>query len=611
MSADAVYVLCVLLATIGLFVSDRVRLDVVALLATLELFLGGQISADQAVAGLGDSVVVLIAALFVVGEALYRTGVAHAVGRLLVRYAGSGESRLIALMMLAVAFLSAFMSSTGAVAVFIPIALGLAASTGVPRERLLMPLAVGAMIGGMLTLIGTPPNLVVSTELTRNGLEGFNFFAFTPIGGVILLVGIAYMLLIGRHVLSSREASAHAGSGQGGMSIEELARAYALQGRMHRLRVLPGSRAAEHTVAEAKLRADFDVVIVAIEHRRFLGPYLEPARASTLMHPGDIIYVSAREDALEALLKRGGFERLPLSERELDNALRETGVAEMLVLPNSLWLGQTVRNGRFRERYELSVLAIRRGDKVLESDAFDTELAEGDRLLVIGGWSEIRELLGRTRDVILLNVPVELSETAPAHRHAWLAALIVFGMLALLTFKVVASVTAVLIAALAMVLSGCVRMEQAYRAINWQSIVLIAGMLPMATALDKTGGIGLIVDQLTSTLGDSGPLALCAGLFVVTSVCSQFISNTATTVLMAPIAFGAAQSLGVAPEPLLMTVALAASSAFATPVASPVNALVLGPGNYRFNDFVKVGVPLQVIALIITLLLVPVVFPFD
>ena len=283
-------------------------------------------------------------------------------------------------------------------------------------------------------------------------------------------------------------------------------------------------------------------------------------------------------------------------------------MAEVLLSPRSKLIGSTLGEIRFRERYGLTVLGILRLGQPIKDDLINIVLAFGDSLLVGGGWRQIDMLQSERNDFLVLTIPQEMSEVAPERAKAPWALAIVGGMLALMTFNLVPSVAAVLLAALAMVLAGCLTMKDAYNSINWQSLVLIAGMLPMAQAMDKTGGVKLIVNQV-AVLGDIGPLALMVGLFVITSFLSQVISNTATAVLVAPIALGSAKILGVSPYPLLMTVAIAASTAFATPVASPVNTLVLGPGGYRFNDFLKVGLPLIVLSMIVTLLAVPVIFP--
>ncbi len=606
MNADIIYVFAVLIVTVVLFASDRVRLDIVAILAVLALALGGIVTAKEAVAGFGDSVVILIAGLFVVGEGLFQTGVAYALGNWLTRVAGQGEVRLIGLMMLVVAVLSAFMSSTGAVAIFIPVALSLAARAGSSPSRLMMPLSIAALIGGMLTLIGTPPNLVVSEALRREGLEAFSFFAFTPIGLIILALSVGYVIFVGRALLPDRAAVA---SAAGERSMADLAAEYGVSDRLHRLRIPPGSALAGTTVGQATLRKRYGITVLAIEREGRFRKGVVPALVDTALIAGDVLYVSGDDDQVEAFVVAERLEPRTLHEKAEKALIGELGVGEVMLTPSSPLVGRTLRAARFRERYSLSVIALRRKGEPFGTVRPDLKLEFGDSLLVGGSWKHLGMLQSQRKDFLVLELPVEMREVAPARARAPLALAVMLGMLVLMTFGIVPSVIAVLIAALAMVVAGCVSMDGAYKCINWQSLVLIAGMLPMATALEKTGGIELLVNTLVEGLGQYGALPLMAGLFVITSVFSQFISNTATTVLIAPVAIGAAMQLQVSPYPLLMTVAIAASTAFSTPVASPVNTLVLGPGHYAFNDFVKVGVPLQLLCLIVTLIAVPLVFP--
>lgn len=346
-------------------------------------------------------------------------------------------------------------------------------------------------------------------------------------------------------------------------------------------------------------------MVVGIERKGLLTPAL----SNTGLEAEDILLVVGADTALDALHADERLIEVPLDEYHFKAVRKELGLAEVLLTPQSELIGHSLIDANFRSHHDLTVLGVLRLGKPLEKDLASTPLAFGDSLLVAGGWRDIDRLQEGHDDFLVLNLPREMEEVAPQRRKAFHALLILIAMPVLMAFNLVPSVTAVLLAALAMVVSGCISMNNAYHSLNAQSLVLIAGMLPMATALEKTGGVTLIADGLITSLGDSGPFALMAGLFILTSVFSQFISNTATTVLVAPIAVAAAAGLGVSPYPILMTVAIAASTAFATPVASPVNTLVLGPGGYRFNDFVKVGVPLQVLAMIVTLLMVPVLFP--
>jgi di/tricarboxylate transporter len=609
MTGEILLVFTLLLVTIGLFASERLRMDIVAIMLIIALTTTGLLSPREALAGFGDPLVILIAGLFVVGAGLFRTGVAFSVGNWVVRVAGTSEARLLVMLMLVVAALSAFMSNTGAVAIFIPVALNLATKAGLPPSRLLLPMAYAGSIGGMLTLIGTPPNLAVTTELTRAGMEPFNFFSFMPIGLLILAASIGFIMFLGPRLLP--RDSDDQGQPQGRLSLSDLMEAYQLAGRAHLIQIDSGSPLVGTTLGQARLRTRFGVTVLG--RARMLGgkPAITPALVHTDYKVGDVLLLTGTEEEAACLMRSvEHLRRIPIEEHHRGIVAREIGLAEVLLTPRSELIGHTIREARFREDQGLSVLGILRKGEPLSEDLLNIRLEFGDSLLVGGGWRQIDLLQKDQRNFVVLTLPREMDEVAPYRERAPWALGIVGTMLVMMTFGVLPAVTAVLLAGVAMVLARCVTMEQAYYAVNWQSVVLIAGMLPMASALEKTGALELIVNGLVGTLGDLGPMALMVGLFLLTSVFSQFISNTATAILVAPIAIGAAAGMNISPYPVLMTVALAASTAFSTPMASPVNTLILGPGGYRFKDFAKLGVPLQLLAMVITVLTVPLLFPF-
>ncbi len=607
MTSDALFVFGVLAAAVVLFASDRLRPDVVALLVIVALILGGILPVAEAVAGFGDSVVVLIAGLFVVGEGLVRTGVANQVGDWLTRVAGASETRLLVLLMLAVAGLGAFMSSTGVVAIFIPVVLGITSRLGIGPGRLMMPLAFAALLSGMLTLIATPPNLMVNDALRTAGLQPFGFLSITPIGLLALGVGVAYMWAIGSRLLpASPPPTGTAGRRQ---TLRELGESYDLLDQLHRLRVEPDSPLAGQNVAEAKLRSRYGVTIAGVERQRPFGDKVAPALATTELRPADILYLVGLDESVAIISAAERLTRLPIEDSQQRSLVKELGLVEVLLPPDSELIGQTLRQAAFRSRHGLSVLGIRRRGQPLPGNLIEEKLAFGDVLLVAGSWKQIGQLQGDRKHFLVLNLPVEFAEVSPAHRRAPFALLVLLAMVVMMTFGLVPNTAAALLAALAMGLFRCLRLEDAYRSINWPSLVVIAGMLPLARALEKTGGVTLIADGLAAGLGGFGPLALLAGIFLLAAVVGLFLSNTATAVLMAPVAIAAAQKIGVSPYPFAMTVAVAASAAFATPVSSPVNTLVLAPGGYRFNDFVRVGLPLILVMMAITLLVVPLLLP--
>jgi len=605
MTPDMLIVFTLLGATILLFLSDRIRMDLVALLVVVCLALSGIITPAEAVSGFGEPVVVMIAALFVVGEGLLRTGIAAATGSWLMQMGGHSETRLLLFLLPVVALLSAFMSSTGAVALLLPVVLSLSRRAQLAPGRLLMPLAFAALIGGMLTLIGTPPNLIVSSQMHSSGLEPFGFFDFTPLGLAILIAGMIYLMLPARRLLPNQSSEGL----QTRSGIASLYDRYNLSCQLHRLEVLPGSPLAQKTPAEAMLRSEYEVTVIAISRSGGWLSSLIPVLANTRMQYRDQLLVYAERACIDQLCAEQSLRCRDCSAADIRRLEQNTGLAEVLLPPESVLCGQTLKQMRLRERLGLSVIGIRRNRELMSFHFASTTLAPGDTLLLAGSWERIRSL-SQSRELVALNVPPELEE-APTHgSRAPLALAILTTMLLSMTTGWLDNLSAILLAAVAMILSGCVNLKEAYRSLNATSLILIAGMLPMALAMERSGALDFLVQHLVSLIGDSSPLALCASLFLLTSVLSQFISNTATTVLVAPVALSTAQLLGVNPEPVMISVAIAASTAFATPIASPVNTLVVTPGNYRFSDFARVGIPLQLIALVLTLLLTPLLFPF-
>jgi di/tricarboxylate transporter len=604
--SDIVTVYAILAVTILLFMSERLRLDLVALLALLALALTGILTPAQALAGFADPIVVMIAALFVVGGGIFRTGVAARFGHALGRLAGRSRARLTLVVMLGAGALSALMSSTGTVAVMLPVTAAMAWNAGLSPSLLLLPLALGALLGGLLTLIGTAPNIVVANQLAAAGLEPFGFFDFTPVGLAMLAAGVLFMVLFGGRLLPARASATGPDAADAVVSVpgDELVRGYDL-GDTARLRVRHDSPLLGVSPAGAELRRRYGANVITIRRRPAPGARMRriARTAEEPLRVGDELDLQATPAALEQLR----------SEQRLDPVTASTGpeaqLAEVLLTPRSRLIGRSLADVRFRTRYRLNVLSLARQGRPVTADLAHVPLRFADTMLVAGSPQRIELLRSEGSDFVVVAQAQDRAAARGITPKGRVAIGIMLGMLLLLAFDIVAPVIAVLGAAVAMVLADCLDMEAAYRSINWESVVLIAAILPMGTALDETGGMQLIIAQL-GPLGAAGPLAMLAVLFVITSLFSQFISNTATTVLVAPIAVGAAAELAVSPYPLLMGVAVAASTAFATPIASPVTMLVLGPGAYRFRDFLKVGVLLQALIFVLTLVLVPVLFPF-
>lgn len=610
MTSDLALVLTLLGVTIVLFAINRPRMDTVAVIMMTALPLLGLITVDEALAGFSDPAIVLIAALFVIGEALVRTGVAQRLGDLLVHRAGRSEARLIPLLMTIVAGVGSFMSSTGVVAIFIPVVLRVARNAGIAAGRLMMPLSVAALISGMMTLVATAPNLVVHSALVRQGHEGFAFFSFTPFGVPILVLAVGYMLIARRWLA---DAPAKDAVGPPRPRLDEWVTEYALAAREHRLRVEPGSPMAGKRLDQLDLRSSAGINIVAIErHRGFSTEVIRPV-AQTEISAGDVLFLDIRGDGAEqvsALRRDLALRELPLSGRYFNDRSQEIGMAEMMVPANSRLIGRTIVDLAFRSQFDLNVIGLKRGTEPVTGSLLDEKLELGDTLLVVGPWRAIEKLMSDRRNLLVLNMPIEHDEVVPAPSRAPFAIATVLLVVVMMATGVVENVVAALIGCLVLGLFRCIDMNAAYRSIHWQSLVLIVGMLPFAIALQNTGGVDIAAAGLMDLLGDAGPRVTLAAIFTVTAVLGLFVSNTATAVLMAPVALAVAAEAGASPYPFAMTVALAASAAFMTPVSSPVNTLVVGPGNYRFFDFVRIGVPFTVVALLASVLLVPWVFPF-
>jgi di/tricarboxylate transporter len=617
--------LAILAAAIVLFITEWLRVDVVAFGVVVALLLTGILTPDEALAGFSNGAVLTIAALFVVGGATMQTGLAAAIGRRILMIGGTNPIRLMVVLMGAVALLSGFLSDTGTVALLLPAAIMLARDAKIPPSKLLIPLSYGALLGGALTLIGTTPNLIASELLADNGLEPFGFFDFTPIGLALLAAGVLFMVLLGRKLLPDRTATIET---QPVENPTELIDLYRLPGNLYHLRVRRTSGLLNRPLKDSGFREQHGINVLDVQRRK------EPRRAQTLgimleentaqiverdsIHPtpetvlalDDILVVQGEAREVTRASSTWNLGVQPVNHGE-DGALitKEVGVAEVLLPPRTELAGQTILELRFGSRYRLNVLGLSRPGQDVQPDPKTTPLRFGDILLVQGPWENILALRKLPRDFVVLGQP-EASMGAPRSRKGGIALGVMAGMLLLMVTNVVSVEAASLLAALMMVLMGCLSMDEAYQAIDWKSIILIAGMLPMATALTKTGAITAAADGFTTLLGGLGPVAVLAALFLVTSLGTQVLSNTATTVLIAPIALAAAQTLELSPHAFLMAVAIAASMAFATPVASPANTLVMGAGNYRFRDYLKVGLPMIVLMLVVAVTVLPLLFPF-
>ncbi|MFO7539897.1 MAG: SLC13 family permease [Chloroflexota bacterium] len=621
--------------TILLFIHGKLRSDLVALISLLALFLAEVLTAEQTLAGFSDSTVILIAALFIVGEGLSRTGVTAWMGNQVLQLAGKSKVRLLVVLILGTAVLSAFISNTGTVATLLPAVVAAAWRIGSVPSKFLMPLAFAANSGGLLTLTGTPPNIVVADALAGAGYRPFGYFEYAYIGIPLLLCTVTYMSLIGRKLLPSRNADQRPVDLT--QSIGEFATTFGLKEDLFYLRVRLASKLVGQTLAEAALGRDYNVSVLRVDRRqgaeenepaangRFtrIREQLEQLQpdpeqtpvpgAGTTIHSQDRLLVKgSREDVRRLAIDTNlGMQVVEEDSDALSHELLSTeiGIAEVLLTLRSQYIGRSLADVRFADKFRVQVLGIWRGDKAIMGA--NVHLKFGDMLLVRGRWDDIDLLRNESRNFVVVGSPEALSrQVVELSPRSLFAILVLVGMVTMMVTGVVPTVIAALIAAVAMVLGGCLSMGQVYRSIGWQSVVLIAAMIPMSTALRVTGGAELMASGLVASLGTISPLALLAGIFVLTAAFSQVINNTATSVLVAPIVLQASLEMGVSPHPLLMAVAVSASTAFLTPIGTTTNLMVLTAGGYKFTDYMKVGGPLMLLFLLISILLIPLIWPF-
>ena len=587
----------VLIVSLILFLTDKVPADLVALLVAVALGVTGVLTPQEAFSGFSRAAVITIMAIFILAEALRRTGVTEQVGNILLKIGGKSEVRLVVIVMLAAAFLSLFMNNIAAAAVLLPAVSGAARKAEVNPSKLLMPLAFGTILGGTATLL-TTSNIVLSSLLNDNGLEGFGLLDFAPVGIPIIFVGIAYIAFLGRKFLPGESMIERTLAPS--KETNDLIATYHLGENLFRARVPEESFLHNKTLAECTLREDFGVSVVAIERNKKRMFAIAP---DTVIHRGDVLVLEGDEEDFRRRDVEPFMEFLPSEEwhdEDLESNVVE--VVEAMLAPRSRLIDQTLRSSHFREKYGMSVLALWRGDEEIYTDIADIPLQLGDALLLQGARKNL-PILRDDPDIILLLPKEEAEITVPNKGRAALMIVI-----ATLIFAVIfPDLTGVIMlgGALAMMLTGIMTMEQAYSAVSWRSVFLVAGILPLGIALTKTNAAGLMGSGIVSIFGAFGTVALLSGLFLLTALLTQAMSGAAVAAVVGPIAIEVAQNVGANPRALTMGIALATSMAFITPLSHPVNVLVMGPGGYNFRDFTKVGLPLFVILFVLIMIILP------
>lgn len=606
--------LLILFVSAVFFAIGKIRSDLVALCALAALLVFGILTPQEALSGFSNSVVIMMVGLFVVGGAIFQTGLAKKASSTIMSFAGSNELLLFLLIIVVTAVIGAFVSNTGTVALMMPIVVSLAQKANIKARSLLMSLAFASSMGGMLTLIGTPPNLVIQDALIESGHQPLSFFTFLPVGVVCIIVGIVVMLPLSKWLLSGSKTNTSAKASKKRKSLDDLIEEYRLKENLSVFRVNAGSDVVGKTLGALDIHRVYGITVLEVrrrtgKHSRLLQEVEQNlAGPETTLEADDTIYLSGDKESARAFAAK--YNLTTIAD---DLAFYDIGIAEIILMPQSNLSGKQLKDAGLRKMYNVNVLGIRRDGEYITENIPQFRMQAGDVLLIQGKWKNIARLSGNSENLVVIGQPHEDAAAVTLDYKAPLAAVIMLAMIALMVFDFIpiAPVTAVILGGIAMVLTGCIRsVDAAYKTINWESIVLIAAMMPMATALEKTGVSNLVASALVSNLGTASPYALLAGIYFTTSLLTMFISNTATAVLMAPIALGAATTMGISPYPMLFAVTLGASMCFASPFSTPPNALVMQAGGYSFMDYVKVGVPLQVIMGLVMIVVLPLLFPF-
>ena len=615
--------LIILLISAILFVSGKVRSDMVAICALLALLLCQILTPAEGLSGFSNSTVIMMVGLFIVGGGIFQTGLAKMIGSKVMSLAGNSETKMFLLVMLVTGTIGAFVSNTGTVALMLPIIVSMAASAGKSPRRFLMPLAFASSMGGMMTLIGTPPNLIVSDTLQNAGYEPLGFFSFLPVGLVILAVGILFLLPMTKLLTPKEKAADKETSGK---SLKELVGEYGISSTLFRVHVKSETSAIiGKTVAELDVYRNYGLNVLEVRRsagqNRFVRTVSQKlASPDMILGQGDVLYLSGEPEMVSKFANDFTLRLLDIHTDEIEGSSAnasmdffDIGVAEILIMPTSSMIGRKVAQAGFRSKFSVNVLGVRRKNDYILRDLANLKMQDGDVLLVQGAWSDIARMRNESSNWVVLGEPLQEAAKVTLDHKAPIAALIMIAMIVAMVVDSipVAPVTSVLLAAVLMVMTGCVRsMEAAYKTINWQTIVLFAAMLPMSIALEKTGVSTMISGSIVDGLGGSGPRVLLAGIYAVTSLMTIFISNTVTAVLMAPIALQCAMQMGVSPVPYMFAVTVAASMCLASPFSTPPNALVMSAGQYTFMDYIKVGLPLQIFYGVVMVIVLPMMFPF-
>lgn len=614
--------LIILLVTSALFLWGKLRSDLVALMALLALSISGILTPEESISGFANPIVLMLAGLFIISGAITQTGLAKTLTTKLLQTAGDSELKLFIITMIVAALLGSFMSNAGTATLLLPIVFGMTREANFSARRFLMPMAFASSMGGMMTLIGTPPVLIVNNVLIENGYPELGFFTVFPIGLVLLISGL-FFLWSSSKILMRKEKKRSSGFGEA-KSPTELIREYQLADNLFRIKMNSNSPMVGFKLKDLNITQIYNISIIEIRRiSQGSGIFLKSiqhklAEADSILNGDDVIYVTGGFNDIKRFADENNLTLLESSHAEIGKktAIQEMkfddiGIAEAVVLSSSKLVNKQVKDSGFRNRYGVNILGIKRKSEYLLNKVQFEKIQSGDSLLIQGTWTNIDELDNEESDLVVVGKPAEEASKVTIEHKATTAAIILIAMVASILLKVLEPVLAISTAAVLMILTGCFRnIEAAYNTIRWQTIFFFAAMIPMATAMDKTGSFSLITEVLIDTFDGFGPHVLLAAFYFAALLVTTFVSNATSVILFAPIAIQTAQEMNISPYPFLFAVATASVMCLASPYSSPPNSIVMSPGGYSFGDYIKVGLPLQLIYMIIMVFFLPLVYPF-
>ncbi len=592
MTPEIALTLAIILMAIVLFATERLRVDLIALIVLLAVSITGLVSKEEVFLGFANPAVITIWAVYIVSGGLFKTGVADILGSVILRLSGASEARLIVVIMLTCGIMSAFMNNVGAVAVLMPAVIGISKKTNIPVTKLLIPLAFSSLLGGKMTLIGTPANILAQGILVARGIPSFGFFDITPMGMIVLATGIIYMVFIGRHLLPTREAA------------DEVLVSSQLREYMSDVQVTDTSPLIGKNLVESNLGSEHDLVVLSVI--RDGSPSTPLHRDFVILENDHLIVEGPAQNLLNAQETLGLKIHADHEYQLADLDTKQSHIFEATLAPRSTIVGRTLNDVSFRDRFGFTALAIGRQGDIITNHLRDVPLKFGDALLLQGPPGRVKALQKGNEFLVLEPLEFERNRRAKAPLAAGIMVLVI--LLAMITNLGIA--TAMVMGSVLMVLTGCLSMDEAYESIDWRTVFLVGGMLSLGIAMENTGTARYLADLLLGTLGDYGPLGLLAGIYLLSALITQPMSNAAAVVLMVPIAIDTALGLGVNHLTFTMAVVIGAATSFLTPVGHKANVLVFGPGGYRFFDYTRVGILLTILLFFVSMIFLPIFWPF-